>query len=282
MAILHVARDVWSFLKDTLEDEGFSSTQLGTIDMLFLFFYSAGLFVAGVVGDHFNFRYVLTLMFMLVGLAILMTGFGYIWGIRGIWWYYLWQALHGLFQSGGFPLCIATMGAWFPKKGRGIILGVWSATSPTGDIMGVQLAHLLFDELHFSWMWTYIVSGLIVLGYGVLLFFVLVDHPSRVGLEVLEHENAEGGRSTHSPNATLARGDKLNLTRSDGTMTLRQPPQKAVTFWRAWLIPGVAAYAFSYLALKTTNLGINNWLPTYASEELHFNPDEKAQISSIY
>ena len=95
-ATLHLTREVWVYIKDTLEDHEFSSTELGAIDMFFLFFYSGGLYVAGTLSDNFNVRYILTVMFFLVGLTMLMTGFGYIWGIKGIWWYYLMQALNGL------------------------------------------------------------------------------------------------------------------------------------------------------------------------------------------
>ena len=55
-----------------------------------------------------------------------------------------------------------------------------------------------------------------------------------------------------------------------------------MTFCSAWLIPGVAAFAISYLCLKTTNMGINLWLPTYASDELHFAPSEKTLITTLY
>ena len=80
------------------------------------------------------------------------------------------------------------MGYWFPKKGRGFVLGIWSSTSNIGNIFGAVLAHILFDKLGFSWMWTYIVSDLICFGYGILVFLVLVEHPSRVGLEIREEE----------------------------------------------------------------------------------------------
>ena len=44
----------------------------------------------------------------------------------------------------------------------------------------------------------------------------------------------------------------------------------------------MAAFAISYLCLKTTNTGVTRWLPTYASDELHFSSSDKTLITTLY
>ena len=68
-AVLHISRESWAFLKDKVDkddEEGInlSSDELGTIDMVFLIFYSIGLYASGILGYNFNKK--------------LLIGFGYL------------------------------------------------------------------------------------------------------------------------------------------------------------------------------------------------------------
>ena len=45
------------------------------------------------------------------------------------------QFLHGLFQSTGGPVNTSIMGNWFPKKGRGLIFGLWTCHQYIGDFV---------------------------------------------------------------------------------------------------------------------------------------------------
>jgi sugar phosphate permease len=46
----------------------------------------------------------------------------------------------GVFQSGGWPSNVATMGVWFGKEGRGVILGLWNCHTFMGNIIGKAVA----------------------------------------------------------------------------------------------------------------------------------------------
>ena len=63
--------------------------------MFFLFFYSVGLYVAGVLGDHYNIRLILAAGYALVCGCMLAVGFAFIGTISSAWWLYLWFALNG-------------------------------------------------------------------------------------------------------------------------------------------------------------------------------------------
>jgi OPA family glycerol-3-phosphate transporter-like MFS transporter 3 len=46
------------------------------------------------------------------------------------------------------------------------------------------------------------------------------------------------------------------------------PEKSGISFWEAWLIPGVFIYAVSYGCVKLVNDGLFMWLPFYIREGL--------------
>lgn len=47
--------------------------------------------------------------------------------------------------------------------------------------------------------------------------------------------------------------------------------EKAISFWKAWMIPGVIPYALSIACVKCSTYGILFWLPSYAHKELNYS-----------
>ena len=92
---------------------------LGLFDTLFLFFYAAGLFIAGMVEDRVDLRSAVVAGMLLSALcASLFATCGFlrwhtVYPFAAIW------ALNGLAQSTGWPGFVAMMGKWFPKSSRG-------------------------------------------------------------------------------------------------------------------------------------------------------------------
>ena len=68
------------------------------------------------------------------------------------------------------------------------MLGLWTTCANFGNILGALIAHGCRDVAGISWEWTYNISGLVCAGFAVLILLFLVDHPSKVGLEVKELE----------------------------------------------------------------------------------------------
>ena len=60
------------------------------------------------------------------------------------------QFIHGLFQSTGGPVNTSIMGNWFPKKGRGLIFGLWTCHQYIGDIVAA-LATAAIINAGFHW-----------------------------------------------------------------------------------------------------------------------------------
>ena len=119
-AILHTSREAWAFLKDKVDKDdgdgiGLSSDELGTIDMVFLIFYSLGLYISGVLGDNLNKKILIGFGYIIVCGSCIMIGMGGIWRIKTIWYYLIFFAINGIVQSVGWPSVVAVMGNWFGK-----------------------------------------------------------------------------------------------------------------------------------------------------------------------
>lgn len=50
--------------------------------------------------------------------------------------FYLLRMTDGIFESVGWATNIAVLSNWFPRKGRGAIIGVWASSQNIGDIIG--------------------------------------------------------------------------------------------------------------------------------------------------
>lgn len=46
------------------------------------------------------------------------------------------MGMNGMFQSVGWPGCIALMGNWFGPGKRGLIMGIWAGNPNFGNIIG--------------------------------------------------------------------------------------------------------------------------------------------------
>lgn len=188
-ASLHTIREAWAFLKDRVGEKespgiGLTGDQLGTIDMVFLGFYSVGLYISGVLGDNLNKRFLLGVGYIIVCGACVMIGLGGIWEIRSVWYYVGFFAISGLVQSVGWPSVVAIMANWFSRKGRGFWFGVWAANPNVGNIMGSLACNILNYHIGLNWMWTWMIVSLVVGFFGLVNLFFLVEHPARVGIVI--------------------------------------------------------------------------------------------------
>ena len=187
------------------------------------------------------------------------------------------------------------MGYWFPRKGRGVLLGIYTTCTNIGDISGLWLAQICSDVIGMSWMWTYIVASCIVAFMGLMYLLLMVPHPSLVGIDIKEFED-ENFNDTQLLSSDFGTAhEEINQTQKEQHTTdvfvmpdnyeeekVKEPPARAVTFFSAWLIPGVAAYAISSFALKVNIFGILFWFPTYSEGALEFGSADKALISTMY
>lgn len=63
---------------------------------------------------------------------------------------------------------------------------------------------------------------------------------------------------------------------------LEESKEHAISFWQAWLIPGVIPYAISIAWVKCSTYGILFWLPSYADKQLHYSHADIGMLAFMY
>ena len=65
-------------------------------------------------------------------------------------------------------------------------------------------------------------------------------------------------------------------------MNSNDKEEKGISFWKAWLIPGVIPFALWVAFVKWATYGMLFWLPSYADDELHYSHEDVGIIAMSY
>ena len=266
-AMAHFSRKCYTNVKTELVDAGVNKIILSQMDTAFMFSYAIGTFVSGRLGDIFPQN-------VLIGVGLLgstlclgaiqiftdldLVGLNY---SLGFFLYVFAQFVHGLFQSPGVPVNTSVMGNWFPKKGRGLLFGLWTCHQFIGDIVAA-LATAMIVQAGLPWQWALLLPGVANGAWGVLNFFYLPNSPADVGLPPVEESKAGGGKA------------------GGGGASGGGAPAAPVGFVQALRIPNVLGYSIAFGFLKFVNYAMFFWLPFFLA--LHFDTNSANVISSLY
>lgn len=240
----------WVLGKGWAPFDGSNGTALlGEIDVAFLAVYAMGMYFSGHLGDRLNLRIFLTVGMVGTGLFTSLFGVGYWGNVHAFYYFLIDQMVTGLFQSTGWPSVVAVVGNWFGKSKRGLIMGIWNAHTSVGNIVGSLVASAL---LAYGWGWSFVVPGLMIAFFGLVVFTLLPVSPESVGA-VADEDQVDSPRKS---------GEGLSepLLPSDSELN-----KKAVGFIEAWKIPGVAPFAFCLFFCKLVAYTFLYWLPFYIS-----------------
>jgi OPA family glycerol-3-phosphate transporter-like MFS transporter 3 len=254
---LHMVRKAVANVKHDLNGVGLSKRMLGTLDTLFLAAYAIGLYVSGSLADRFAVKKVLVVGTLFT--AVLTALFGLV-GFVGSHddgdarsYAVLW-CLNGLVQSVGWPSNVKIMGNWFGQGHRGAVFGLWASCVSVGNILGGLLASALLHN-GLGWQWVFIVPSFIVAVWALLiLFFLPTTEP---------HHAAAAAASAPVPSQPSVES-------------------KPVSFFDAWRIPGVAAFAVTNAFTKNVAYSLLFWLPLYLSEEFHSSGANANLLSTLF
>jgi sugar phosphate permease len=101
------------------------------------------------------------------------------------------KASNGTLQSFSWACNFGILCNWFPRKGRGIVIGVWATCCNVGDIIGEQLYRAFAggEDQGDQWGYTFIVLGIMVFVVGFLNFLFLIEYPHSKGIKILENSS---------------------------------------------------------------------------------------------
>lgn len=166
----------------------------------------------------------------------------------------------GLFQSTAWPFLIPVIGNWFAKTNRsGLIMGMWNATSPVGDVSGALIASAILGA--YGWEWSVVFSGLLILFLGVSVFLFLYVSPESAGFDMQNDGSGSYYRTKEEKEESLLlRSDRADEDHGQVTEEL-----VALGFIEACKIPGVVPFALSLFFSKLVGYTFLYWLPFYIS-----------------
>ena len=100
--------------------------------------------------------------------------------------YFALKIINGALQSPGWAINMVLMSNWFPRTGRGFLLGVWACNTSTGDIIGTQIYKLAATNKE-NWNYALFIIGALVFLFGVLSLLFLVEKPADLGFDFEEY-----------------------------------------------------------------------------------------------
>ncbi|XP_020590235.1 putative glycerol-3-phosphate transporter 1 [Phalaenopsis equestris] len=224
------------------------TAMLGEIDVAFLAMYSLGMYFAGHLGDRVDLRILLTMGMVGTGLFTTLFGAGYWLNIHSFYYFLVVQLFAGVFQSTGWPSVVAVVGNWFGKSKRGLIMGIWNAHTSVGNIAGSIIGSAC---LSYGWGWSFAVPGFLITFVGLMVFLFLPVSPEAIGFEKEEYL------------LKFPEKDKVMEPLLEGKTDTED---KAIGFFEAWRIPGVAPFALCLFFSKLVAYTFLYWLPFYISD----------------
>ncbi|VDK41707.1 unnamed protein product [Anisakis simplex] len=277
-ALLHASRKTLSAVKTSLVDvwtgngsgvdsnltvsalfpDAASAEQfLAVLDFAFLAAYALGLYISGLLGDRYNASNVLAIGMWLSSITVFLFGSftGWLQFYSKIFYVVVWIA-SGLVQSIGWPTEICIMGNWFGHNSRGTVFGVWSACASIGNILGTLIAsqtvQIGYEVIIINRTLMIDIAFLIAVIINFVIIFIWLPDP----LETREDVNRVIEEVTERP--------------------------KAISFWRAWLLPGVISYSLAYACLKLVNYSFFFWLPFYLHNRFGWPESLADELSTWY
>lgn len=160
-----------------------TKAQLGLFLTLHGLLYGVSRFVNGMWADRANARY-----FMVAGL-LLSVGANVFFGFSSevLWLGVAWM-INGWVQGMGFPPCCRLMTHWFPPQTLATKMSIWNTSHSIGAaIAGAFCAWVVA----YGWRWCFLGPAILCTVAGLILFVLLRDTPSSVGLPEIKVEGAK-------------------------------------------------------------------------------------------
>lgn len=241
---------------DMIETYQLSKTQLGMIGLGFSVAYGIGKTVVSYYADGKNTKQFVP--FMLILSALCMLGFSASMGSGSVSLFLMisFYALSGFFQSTGGPSSYSTITKWTPRKRRGTYLGLWNMSHNIGGAAAAGVAVFganVFFGGHVIGM--FIFPSIIALIIGFFGLRYGSDSPEAYGLgkveELFDEKVSEEDKVAESQ----------QLSKKD-IFVMYILKNKVI-----WLL------CFANIFLYIVRIGIDQWSPVYAYQELGFSKD---------
>ncbi|GMV95646.1 MAG: MFS transporter [Phycisphaerae bacterium] len=236
-----------------------TDAQMAWIDGAYLVAYAAGQFLFGIAGDRAGTRKVVSTGLFVSVLAAVAMGASTWTVMLGLFF-----LIQGLCQSSGWAPLTKNMSAFFSRRERGTVMGLWCTNYALGGLLASMVAGLAGDR--WGWRYAFFVPAAGLTAVWVLFLLFQRNRPEDVGLPPIEqyHGEVRGGAAGASAAAAEEPGGS----------------------WRAILEvltnPMVLLLAAVYFLLKPARYAILFWGPKYIHARLGSGMTESGLLSGLF
>lgn len=239
---------------------------LGLLDFTFMLVYSISIFVSGYLAEQTDLRIFLTCGMLMTGLSSMFFAMGYYLNIHAISFFFVAQVIAAITQSTGLPAITEAIGEWLPLGKTGLFFGIWSWSSPVGNILGNSISGVL---LVYGWGAPFLMSAAIICACAILVYFFLFTDPAEVNISIENTDDAVTNKAVASPTTTEQN-------------TKFQQVRPGINVKEALLIPGVVDFSLCVFFVKLVHYTFFFWLPFIINTLLPINASESAYLTSYY
>jgi len=242
---------------------GFSTAWLGSFDSAYLFCYALGNYISGMIGDNFLIRFAVPTGMALAALNYVVMAILCFAEVEAEGAFIVLWGFQGLFQSIVWPGTVSIMANWFSKKRRGSIMGFWCSNASVGDICGTY-GSLVLLVIGVQWQFVIVMNLIFILVVAGLFLAFVRDSPSKI---------------PGVTNEEISLLDLYNFKEEEEPDKVRK---QGISFWKAWLLPGVLIYALNYACIKLLNYSMMMWLPYYLNKQVNVSDNLVKVITSLF
>jgi len=249
-AVYYVTRKNFAVVMPLIgSDLAFDKGQLGLILSFFSISYGVNKFIAGIISDRSNPRYLMAFGLIATGVMNILFGMASSFWVLAFFW-----VINGFFQACGWPACCKSLTYWFTQSNRGFWYGVCSTSHNIGSAFIALFAP--FVALQYGWRFAMYIPAFISIAMGLFLIYCLRDVPQTLGLPPVDDY------VKNNPNLKTTLSEK-----SHSFLTIKETLFKQVLNNKyVWI------FSLSYFFIYIVRTAVNDWSAFYLIEVKHF-PD---------
>jgi OPA family sugar phosphate sensor protein UhpC-like MFS transporter len=258
----YLTRKAFSVAKNELKKPdvlGLSKADMSWMDGAFSGTYAVSQIFWGALGDKFGARRVLLGGMVASALTAAWMGFS-----GSAWTMGILFALQGLWQGSGWPPLSKNVGAFFSRRERGSVMGLWCTNYAIGGFFASIVAG--YAASWWGWRYAFLVPALLLLGITVLFYLLQRDRPEDVGLPPIEQVHGDS-ENTNSADAISP------APHTDGSWNAIAEVLRSRMVW---------FLAAVYFLVKPTRYLLLFWSPVYISERLGTSTATSGVLSSMF
>ncbi len=248
---LYFCRRPFYIVKSSLgEAHTWSATDLGNLGAVYLIAYALGQFVAGVTGNRYGSRIV-----VLIGM-VASAGVNLAFGIVDSYaTFAVFMGLNGMAQATGWSTNVGTIGAWFHRRERGRVMGLWATNFQIGGILASSLATAVLSAWGFRY--SFFTGAAVLMATWAFYLVNQRNRPEDLGLAL----------APESPDPIAAAGEP------------QLPPP---TDWSRPIVINLLLVSVFYFFIKFIRYAVWSWAPYLLNLHYGLKKDQSGYLPIIF